>query len=49
MEPTNYVPLECLTTADSTDSLLGLEDYYFTLRPKEVSGARLFSPGCHLN
>ncbi|PBK85311.1 hypothetical protein ARMGADRAFT_1087496 [Armillaria gallica] len=36
MEPTNYVPLECLTTADSTDSLLGLEDYYFTLRPKEI-------------
>ncbi|KAK0447261.1 hypothetical protein EV421DRAFT_1901375 [Armillaria borealis] len=36
MEPHNYVPLECLTTVDSTHSLPGLEDYYFTLRPKDV-------------
>ncbi|KAK0479246.1 hypothetical protein IW261DRAFT_1626649 [Armillaria novae-zelandiae] len=36
MEPHTCVSLECLTTADSVDSLLGLEDYYFTLRPKEI-------------
>ncbi|KAG7445367.1 uncharacterized protein BT62DRAFT_191715 [Guyanagaster necrorhizus] len=36
MEPACYVPLECLTTADSANSLPALEDYHFTLRAKDV-------------
>ncbi|KAK0460507.1 uncharacterized protein EV420DRAFT_1478280 [Desarmillaria tabescens] len=36
MKLNSYVPLECLTTVDSADSLPALEDYYFRLRSKEI-------------
>ncbi|KAK0199330.1 hypothetical protein DFS33DRAFT_1388638 [Desarmillaria ectypa] len=36
MELNNCIPLECLTTVDSANSLPALEDYYFPLRSKEI-------------